>query len=63
MLDAHLDILTGLNPEGRQMLIKAISAVIMFDGKLTMPEAELMRAICASLNCPLPPILVEEPVT
>jgi Zn-dependent protease with chaperone function len=57
-LDNHLDMLIALNGEGRQMLVKAVSAVIMFDGKLTASEAELMRAICASLECPLPPVLL-----
>ena len=29
----------------------------MHDGELVLEEAELLRAICASLDCPLPPIL------
>lgn len=60
VLDRHLDMLVALNGEGRQMLIKAISAVIISDGKLTTTEVELMRAICASLECPLPPILIDK---
>jgi len=60
VLDRHLDMLLALNGEGRQMLIQAISAVIISDGKLTTAEAELMRAICASLECPLPPLLAEQ---
>jgi len=60
VLDGHLDMLLALNGEGLQMLIKAISAVIISDGKLTTTEAELMRAICASLECPLPPMLVDQ---
>jgi len=60
LLDQSLDILLTLNSKGRQMLIKAISAVVLFDGQLTVTETELVRAICASLDCPLPPILVQE---
>jgi Zn-dependent protease with chaperone function len=56
-LDAHLDMLTALNAKGRELVIKAISAVIVFDGKLTATEANLLHAICASLECPLPPIV------
>jgi Zn-dependent protease with chaperone function len=56
-LDAHLDLLTALNAKGRELVIKAISAVIVFDGKLTATEANLLHAICASLECPLPPIV------
>jgi len=58
VLDRQLDLLTALNGNGRQMLIKAITAVIADDGELTNVEADLMRAVCASLEVPLPPILV-----
>jgi len=57
VLDEHLDKLRALNSDGRQMLIKAITAVIAEDGKLTSVESDLMRAICVTLECPLPPIL------
>ena len=58
-LDQHLDLLTALNGDGRQMLVEAVTAVIMFDRKLTVAESELLRAVCASLECPLPPILTD----
>jgi Zn-dependent protease with chaperone function len=57
VLDEHLDKLRALNSDGRQMLIKAITAVIAEDGKLTSVESDLMRAVCITLECPLPPIL------
>jgi Zn-dependent protease with chaperone function len=57
LVDRQLDLLTALNGEGRQMLVKAITAVIAADGKLTNVEADVMRAVCASLDVPLPPIL------
>jgi len=60
LLDKSLDVLLTLNSKGQQMLLKAICAVVMFDGQLTVTETELIRAICASLGCPLPPILVQE---
>jgi len=56
-LDAHLDLLTALNAKGRELVVKAISAVIVFDGKLTAAEADFLHAICASLEYPLPPIV------
>ena len=58
VLDRRLDLLTALNGDGRQMLIKAITAVIADDGELTSVEADMMRAVCASLEVPLPPIPV-----
>ena len=39
------------------MLIKACVAVVMADDRLTLAEGEFMRAICAALDSPLPPIL------
>jgi hypothetical protein len=59
VLDQSLDILLALNSDGKQMLLEAITLVVMSDKTLSVTEAELIRAICASLNCPLPPILVE----
>ena len=56
-LDKKLDLLVALNGEGRQMLVKAITKVIAHDGEITGPEGDLMRAVCATLEVPLPPIL------
>ena len=57
LVDRQLDLLTALNGEGRQMLVKAITTIVADDGKLTSVEADVMRAVCASLEVPLPPIL------
>ena len=46
-----------LAPLKKPLLIKACLEVVMADGKLTVAEGELMRAICAALDSPLPPIL------
>ena len=58
VLDHSLDILLGLNSKGKESLLRAISATAGYDGKLTVTEAELIRAVCATLDYPLPPILV-----
>ena len=58
VLDHSLDILLGLNSKGKESLLRAISATAGHDGKLTVTEAELIRAVCATLDYPLPPILV-----
>ena len=62
-LDRSLEILLALNPDGQQMLLQAITETVLTDNRLSLTEAELIRAICASLNCPLPPILFEESVS
>jgi len=58
VLGRSLDILRRMNPAGRKSLLQAVSNTITHDGKLTLREAELLRTICASLDCPLPPLSV-----
>jgi len=38
-------------------LVKALAQSALADGKLILAEAELLRAICATLDSPLPPFL------
>jgi len=59
VLGRSLDALRQMNSAGRKSLLQAVSNTITHDGKLTISEAELLRAICASLDCPLPPLSVE----
>jgi Zn-dependent protease with chaperone function len=63
LLSKSLDALQRMNSAGRQSLIRAVSKTIAYDGMLTLREAELLRAICATLDCPLPPILANKPVS
>ena len=60
VLNRSLDVLLGLNSKGKESLLRAISATAGYDGKLTVTEAELIRAVCATLDYPLPPILVHK---
>ena len=60
LLNHSLDLLTTLNEAGRGMLIRAVSAVAVADQAITIREAALIRAICATLELPLPPILVHD---
>jgi Zn-dependent protease with chaperone function len=59
VLGRSLDTLRRINSAGRRSLLQAISNTITHDGKLSLSEAELIRAICATLDCPLPPLAVE----
>ena len=61
VLDRSLDTLLSLNGDGRRKLLEAVRAAVLADKRLSAVEAELIRAICASLDCPLPPILYEQP--
>jgi len=50
-------LLAGLNSKGRRAMLEAVTTVAVHDNEVTIAEAELIRAICASLNVPLPPLL------
>ena len=56
-VDGALGELRLLAPLKKPVFIKACVAVVMADGRLMLAEGELLRAICAVLDSPLPPIL------
>jgi hypothetical protein len=59
-LDAALADLDGLKPLATQPLVEALLTVMNHDGQVTVAEAELLRVICATLHCPLPPLLGDQ---
>ncbi|MFN2562669.1 MAG: M48 family metallopeptidase [Jatrophihabitans sp.] len=56
-LDAGWDPLNTLDPRNKQVLVEALVAAVSDDGVLTAGEAELLRAACTVLRCPLPPLV------
>jgi hypothetical protein len=56
-LEHSLDLLTGLNGKGREQAVKAVTAVVAHDSRVTAAETSLIRTICASLDIPLPPFV------
>ena len=56
-IEAALYELKLLAPLAKPAVIKAFLAVVMPEGEISIVQAELMRAICAALDTPLPPIL------
>jgi Zn-dependent protease with chaperone function len=57
-LDNALDRLARLKPLQKPGLLKACAAIIGADSRITATEVELLRAISATLDCPMPPLLV-----
>jgi len=57
--DAALDQLDGLQVLDKQALVSALVLTLSHDGKVSPHEAELLRAICATLHCPLPPFVFD----
>lgn len=60
-VEAALYELKLLAPLAKPAVIKAFLAVVIDDNTVSIAEAELMRAICAALDTPLPPILESLP--
>jgi hypothetical protein len=63
LFDTALDELGHLRIAAKQLLVEALVRTIAHDGVLTPPESELLRAICAVLECPLPPVLPQMDAT
>ncbi len=58
---AALARLNQLAPMQKPRLVKALVKCAFADGKLTLTDAELLRAICSTLDSPLPPFLEAMP--
>ena len=58
-MDAALQKLDGLPVVAKEELVKALTITISHDARVTLSEAELLRAVCAILHCPLPPFVWE----
>ena len=43
----------------KQALIEALVVTVAHDRQVTLGEAELLRVVCASLHCPLPPLVAD----
>jgi len=56
-LDRALSRLDQLVPAGKELLVAGLVKTIANDQRLTLGESELLRAVCASLHCPLPPLV------
>jgi Zn-dependent protease with chaperone function len=55
-LDAALRALSQASPGFKRRVVDACVAAVTADRRTTVEEAELLRAICASIGVPMPPI-------
>jgi len=58
-LEQSLDILSGTKGRDFSNVLLAICQVVVHDGHLNAAERDLIRVVCATLDCPLPPILID----
>lgn len=56
-----LDQLNRLAPLLKQPVVDACVDCTLHDGKATLRELEVLRAICCALECPLPPVMMDAP--
>lgn len=56
-LGAAIDELAEVRPLQKPALLKACAAAIRADGEVQPIEVELLRAVSASIDCPMPPLL------
>jgi Zn-dependent protease with chaperone function len=56
VLEQTLDKLKNLRPLQKPRLLKAMVQCIQHDGKVSSEEGELLRAVAAVLDCPVPPL-------
>ena len=56
-LDLALSRLDQLAPIIKEQLVEAMVKTVTHDQQLTLGEAELLGTVCATLHCPLPPLV------
>jgi Zn-dependent protease with chaperone function len=56
-LPEHLERLRQSAPKLKQSIINACAHTVLLDNEVTVQEAELLRAITITLDCPIPPFL------
>lgn len=61
-ITAALDQLARLTPLLKQSVVDGCVDCILHDGKATLRELEILRALCAAMECPMPPLQVTLPV-
>ena len=59
-LDQSVARLMQLHPLHKPRLLKAMVECCMADGRLNKQEGELLRAVAALLDCPLPPLQTQQ---
>jgi len=59
-VSASFERLRHLAPLAKPALLRACVEAAMADGSLRLAEAELLRAVAATLDCPVPPVLAAQ---
>lgn len=58
LISDSIERLSYLEPAAQKKVIEACAQIIMFDGLVTVKEAELLKALCTVLEAPLPALAI-----
>jgi len=58
-LDAAMAAVAQVHPTGKRSFSEGMARVIAVGGRLTVPQVDLLRAICVVVDCALPPLPVD----
>jgi hypothetical protein len=58
-LDAAMAALAQVHPTGKRSFAEGMARVLAVGGKLTVPQVDLLRAVCMLIDCPLPVLPVD----
>jgi hypothetical protein len=58
-----MPILAALRDDDRRRVVAALATTASHDRQITVAESELLRACCAMLDTPLPPLYAAAPDT
>ena len=60
-VDDALKVLAVASPPLKKAVLTACATTIGADGKVTLEEGELLRAVADALDCPMPPLMTSAP--
>ena len=60
-LHSALDRLSKASPGVKKAVFDACCQCVLFDGRVAVPEGELLRAVAYAMDIPVPPFLTEAP--
>jgi Zn-dependent protease with chaperone function len=58
-LDTTLAALSKIHPTGKRALSEGMARVIAVGGRMTVPQVDLLRGVCLTIDCPVPLIPID----
>ena len=58
-LDSSLAALAQIHPTGKRTLSEGMARVIAVGGRMTVPQVDLLRGVCLTIDCPVPIIPID----